>query len=151
LDCEFFCLQKDIWDRDKKYFEDSKINYLGDNNFLEIAAIIENLDLVISTPHRYLYQIGKDAAALGINILIEKPIALNLSDAVKLVNYCNDKKVKMGVSFVHRYRKEVLKTKEWISKKGNLFTTIFFELKDNFPPFNEFALIISLVELVSGT
>ena len=49
LDCEFFCLQKDIWERDKKYFKDSKINYLGDNNFLEIAAIIENLDLVIST------------------------------------------------------------------------------------------------------
>ena len=31
--------------------------------------------------------------------------------------------------------------KEWISKKGNLFATVFFKLKDNFPPFNEFALI----------
>lgn len=31
--------------------------------------------------------------------------------------------------------------KEWISKKGNFFTTIFFNLKNNFPPFNEFAII----------
>ena len=62
MDCEFFCLQKDIWDRDKKYFEDSKINYLGDNNFLEIAAIIENLDLVIST----------DTSTLHLSSTLEK-------------------------------------------------------------------------------
>ena len=62
LDCEFFCLQKDIWDRDKKYFENLKINYLGDNNFLEIAAIIENLDLVIST----------DTSTLHLSSTLEK-------------------------------------------------------------------------------
>ena len=62
LDCEFFCLQKDIWDRDKKHFEDSKINYLGDSNFLEIAAIIENLDLVIST----------DTSTLHLSSTLEK-------------------------------------------------------------------------------
>ena len=62
LDCEFFCLQKDIWERDKKYFKDSKINYLGDNNFLEIAAIIENLDLVIST----------DTSTLHLSSTLEK-------------------------------------------------------------------------------
>ena len=31
--------------------------------------------------------------------------------------------------------------KKWISEKGNLFTTIFFNLKKDFPPFNEFAII----------
>ncbi len=62
LDCEFFCLQKNIWERDKKYFESSKINYLGDNNFLEVAAIIENLDLVIST----------DTSTLHLSSTLEK-------------------------------------------------------------------------------
>ena len=94
--------------------------------------------LVISTPHRYLYQIGLDAANLGINILIEKPIALNLSDAVNLVKHCDDKNVKMGVSFVHRYRNEVQKTKEWILKKklGKLLltnTTMFFPQRQPLP------------------
>ncbi len=55
LDCDFICLQKDIWERDKKYFKHSKINYLGDNNFLEIAAIIENLDIVISADTSILH------------------------------------------------------------------------------------------------
>ena len=35
--------------------------------------------------------------------------------------------------------------KEWISKKGNLFTTIFFNLKNNFPSFSEFAIINPII------
>tara|TARA_Y100000590_G_scaffold444169_1_gene574614 strand:+ start:558 stop:1136 length:579 start_codon:yes stop_codon:yes gene_type:complete len=31
--------------------------------------------------------------------------------------------------------------KKWISERGNLFTTIFFHLKDSYPPFNEFAIV----------
>ena len=31
--------------------------------------------------------------------------------------------------------------KKWISEIGNLFLTIFFPLKNDFPPFNEFAII----------
>ena len=128
-----------VADSDKKILKEIKANH-GFNTFSSYKELLDlELDiLVISTPHRYLHQIGKDAAASGINILIEKPIALNLSDAIKLVNYCNDKKVKMGVSFVHRYRKEVLKTKEWISKKrlGKLLlthTTMIFPQRDPLP------------------
>jgi len=55
LDCEFICLQNDIWKSDKNYLNDSKINNLGDNNFLEIAAIIKNLDLVISVDTSILH------------------------------------------------------------------------------------------------
>jgi BirA family biotin operon repressor/biotin-[acetyl-CoA-carboxylase] ligase len=31
--------------------------------------------------------------------------------------------------------------KQWISKKGNLFASIFFPLKNSYPPFNEFSII----------
>ena len=31
--------------------------------------------------------------------------------------------------------------KKWISRKGNFFGKIFFPLKSNYPPFNEFAII----------
>ena len=31
--------------------------------------------------------------------------------------------------------------KKWISNKGNLFISIFFHLKENYPPFNEFSVI----------
>ena len=35
--------------------------------------------------------------------------------------------------------------KEWISVKGNLFGSIFFPLKNNYPPFNEFSTIKPLI------
>ena len=35
--------------------------------------------------------------------------------------------------------------KEWISDKGNLFGSIFFPLKNNYPPFNEFSTITPLI------
>ena len=38
--------------------------------------------------------------------------------------------------------------RKWISNKGNLFGSIFFPLKKNLPPFNEFAIINPII--VSG-
>ena len=35
--------------------------------------------------------------------------------------------------------------KKWISKKGNFFGSIFFKLKDTYPPFNEFSIINSVI------
>ena len=35
--------------------------------------------------------------------------------------------------------------RKWISDKGNLFGSIFFPLKNNYPPFNEFSMINSLI------
>ena len=35
--------------------------------------------------------------------------------------------------------------KEWISDEGNLFGSIFFPLKNNYPPFNEFSIINPII------
>ena len=35
--------------------------------------------------------------------------------------------------------------KNWISNEGNLFISIFFHLKENYPPFNEFSVINPLI------
>ena len=35
--------------------------------------------------------------------------------------------------------------KKWISEKGNLFSSIFFPLKDNHPPFEEFSIVNSIL------
>ena len=35
--------------------------------------------------------------------------------------------------------------REWISDKGNLFSSIFFPLKDNYPSFNEFSIINPII------
>ena len=38
--------------------------------------------------------------------------------------------------------------REWVSNKGNLFGSIFFPLKNNYPPFNEFSIINPII--ISG-
>ena len=35
--------------------------------------------------------------------------------------------------------------RKWISKKGNLFTSIFFHLKNNYPTVEQFTLINALI------
>ena len=38
--------------------------------------------------------------------------------------------------------------RKWVSAKGNFFGSIFFPLKNNYPPFNEFTIINSII--ISG-
>ncbi len=55
LDINFYGLQNEIWERDKHYFENSNILDFGKYNLVEIASIIENLDLVISADTSVLH------------------------------------------------------------------------------------------------
>ena len=59
---EFFCLQKDIRENDKEYFEKVKIKYLGDLNFFEVSKNIINFNLIISSDTSLLHL----ASTLGI-------------------------------------------------------------------------------------
>ena len=59
---EFFCLQKDIRECDKDYFEKVEIKYLGDLNFFEVSKNIINFNLIISSDTSLLHL----ASTLGI-------------------------------------------------------------------------------------
>ena len=45
------------------------------------------------------------------------------------------------------------KGRKWISEMGNLFGSIFFPLKNNYPPFNEFSTInpVIISEVIKNT
>ena len=55
LDVSFYSFQKEIWDRDKEFFKNSNIIDFSEKNFSEIIAIIQNLDLVISSDTFFLH------------------------------------------------------------------------------------------------
>tara|TARA_Y100000590_G_scaffold47512_1_gene50331 strand:- start:2897 stop:3481 length:585 start_codon:yes stop_codon:yes gene_type:complete len=58
------------------------------------------------------------------------------------INLIKEKKKETGCIYADVQTKgRGTQGKEWISKKGNLFGSIFFPLKDNYPPFNEFSII----------
>ena len=55
LDLNFYSFQNEIWDRDKEFFKNSNIIDYSEKNFSDIIAIIQNLDLVISTDTFFLH------------------------------------------------------------------------------------------------
>ena len=55
LDINFYCLQKEIWERDLIQFEKTNITNLGDYSLGDMVAIIQKLDLVISSDTSILH------------------------------------------------------------------------------------------------
>lgn len=55
LDLNFYSFQNEIWDRDKNFFQNSNIEDYSKKSFSDIIAIIQNLDLVISTDTFFLH------------------------------------------------------------------------------------------------
>ena len=55
LNAEFYCLQNEIWDRDKNYFKSLKIVDCSNYKLDEVASIIKNLDLVITSDTSFLH------------------------------------------------------------------------------------------------
>ncbi len=55
LDFNYYSFQNEIWDRDQKFFNNSDIIDLSKESFIDIIAIIQNLDLVISTDTFFLH------------------------------------------------------------------------------------------------
>ncbi len=55
LDLNFYSFQNEIWERDKEFFDKSKIIDLSKENFVDIIAVIQNLDLMISTDTFFLH------------------------------------------------------------------------------------------------
>ena len=71
--------------------------------------------VVVCTPHFLHREIGEAAAKAGCHILMEKPLAHTLEDAVALAEVCQKENVKLAVSFLHRYRQELKRAQQLIS------------------------------------
>tara|TARA_B100001996_G_scaffold360435_1_gene326435 strand:+ start:315 stop:896 length:582 start_codon:yes stop_codon:yes gene_type:complete len=62
------------------------------------------------------------------------------------INLIREKRKESGYVFAtSQTRGRGTKGRKWISHKGNLFGSIFFPLKNEFPPFTEFAIINPII------
>ncbi len=96
----------------------------------------ENLDAVsICVPTTLHYKISKIFINAGINVLIEKPITANISEAKKILRLAKEKKVKLLVGHIERFNPAVQKVKE-IIEKGDLgsITAVIARRVGGFPP-----------------
>jgi predicted dehydrogenase len=75
--------------------------------------------LVVSLPHNLHVAPAEAAAASGVHVLMEKPIATTLADGERIVAACQAGGVKLTISFVHRFRDELQAARRWI-KEGRI-------------------------------
>lgn len=90
------------------------------NDMLRIA----NPDLVtIAVPTRLHHVVALDVIKAKKNLLIEKPIALSISEAEEIIKEAKKAKVKLTVGHVERFNPAVIKLKELI-RRGKLGTIV---------------------------
>jgi predicted dehydrogenase len=69
---------------------------------------------IASANHNHYNQVIK-AAEAGKNILCEKPLALNSTEADEMIKACEKNKVHLAVNYVYRFHPLVLKAKELLA------------------------------------
>ncbi|MGE0021707.1 MAG: Gfo/Idh/MocA family protein [Draconibacterium sp.] len=66
---------------------------------------------VICTPHPFHADVVLKLASLGVNCLVEKPLASSLQDCDAMIKTCHENKVKLGVVSQRRFYKPVQRVK----------------------------------------
>tara|TARA_B100001971_G_C18164837_1_gene523544 strand:+ start:157 stop:1146 length:990 start_codon:yes stop_codon:yes gene_type:complete len=101
-------LEKDI--KKSKFFS-KKFNTKKFKNLDDLLK--QNIDfIIISLPHNQRINPIIKCINYKVNLLIEKPLCLNKNELNILLPYIKNRNVKIAISFVHRFRKEVIQTKK---------------------------------------
>ena len=80
---------------------------------------------------------------MRLNLIKFKRVKSTNDKAIKIIR---SKKNKQGIIISNLQTKgKGTMGKKWVSQRGNFFASIFFELKQNMPKFNEFSLINPLI------
>jgi predicted dehydrogenase len=72
--------------------------------------------LAVCLPHNNHVEPTEAAAAQGIHLLMEKPIATTMEDGQRIVDLCAEAGVKLTISFVHRFRDECQFARQWLDE-----------------------------------
>ncbi|MDD5237766.1 MAG: Gfo/Idh/MocA family oxidoreductase [Candidatus Omnitrophica bacterium] len=118
-----------VEERARSYADKFKCEFY--NNYKELINS-KSIDIVnICTPTHLHAQMSIAAAKCGKHVIVEKPIALSLADADKMIKVCEENKVKLFVVKQNRYNPPIVKLKEAIDEGrfGKIFygnTTVFW-------------------------
>lgn len=104
--------------------DESKVSFIAKKYhipkvYFDIQNLIakEKIDgILICTPNNLHYPMALATLNAGINTLVEKPIALNADQVVKMVEKATEKKVDLVCGMHNRFRKDAIILKDFLSK-----------------------------------
>ena len=110
---------------EKTYNEKSELN-LSIKKYIDYKELIKNEEInvaIIATESGYHEEIGLYCLENDINVIIEKPIALSIEGAQKLVDKAKEKSLKIAVSHQNRFNYPIQLLKKAIAeeKMGKVF------------------------------
>lgn len=112
----------------KKYLSSQNINIyeniIKEKDYKNIINKIKLDVAIISTESGYHEEIGLFFLENGVNVIIEKPIAMSISGAQKLVDKANEKKLKLAACHQNRFNYPIQSLKKAIleNKLGDIYT-----------------------------
>jgi predicted dehydrogenase len=74
--------------------------------YTDYEEMVQKADLdavVINSPHFQHFQMAVDAIDAGLNVLVDKPMAINLKEADRMIEAAKNKNVKLGVILQSRF------------------------------------------------
>jgi predicted dehydrogenase len=100
-----------VWGRDARKTGDAA-RELGTKPYADIDALLADVDaLTFAVPPEVQADIATQAAKAGRHVLLEKPVATSVSDAMRLKHAVDDARVGSIVFFTRRF---VLETQAWL-------------------------------------
>lgn len=97
-------------------------------NYVEML-IKQKIDAVsIAVPTALHHKVALEILNRGIHVLIEKPIATNLNQAMEIINKAKEKNVKLMIGHIERFNPAIRRMKDLISK-GRLGDIISINVK----------------------
>lgn len=91
------------------------------NDYIEMINKEQLEGVIINLPHKLHKICTKECAARGINILVEKPMAVNARECEEMIEAAKENQVKLMIAHIQRYFPENIKAKE-IIESGKLGT-----------------------------
>ena len=91
-----------------------KYNTNAYHSYTEILSLVDGLSLAVPTVSHF--EIGYDILDHGIHLLIEKPIALTLSDADQLLDAAKKNNTILQIGHVERFNPAVIKMESLLSR-----------------------------------
>jgi 1,5-anhydro-D-fructose reductase (1,5-anhydro-D-mannitol-forming) len=129
-----------VWSRDPKHAAEFARTYGVERSHDSLTAALADPDVeavLISTPNSLHAEHGLEALRAGKHVLVEKPMATSVDDAVALVRAAREAERRLGVGFHLRHNKLVQAAREHIAA-GSLgavqYVTAQFNLVSSPPP-----------------